>query len=325
MSEISAGVRCPRELYLDLLKKCLTRVLFPDHNLHYDLVTTAPVALADRIQGKDWPTDAETMVGLLRLNSLQGCVVNVLENDIQGDLVETGVWRGGASILMRAVLKAYGDGVRRVWLADSFEGLPHPNAVLYPPDAEDRHHQLSGYLAVPLEEVKNNFQRYGLLDEQVCFLPGWFRDTLPIAPVERIAVLRLDGDMYESTMQALEALYQRVSDGGYVIVDDFGALPNCRRAVEDFRSAHEITEPVFRIDWTGAFWQKGRFAATPPQGTFGRTIGAPEEPEIAVGEFNEELYLSLHPDVAQAVRQGYFVSGKEHYLKYGRGEGRRFW
>lgn len=283
------------------------------------------MALADRIQGKDWPTDAETMVGLLRLNSLQGCVVNVLENDIQGDLVETGVWRGGASILMRAVLKAYGDGVRRVWLADSFEGLPHPNAVLYPPDAEDRHHQLSGYLAVPLEEVKNNFQRYGLLDEQVCFLPGWFRDTLPIAPVERIAVLRLDGDMYESTMQALEALYQRVSDGGYVIVDDFGALPNCRRAVEDFRSAHEITEPVFRIDWTGAFWQKGRFAATPPQGTFGRTIGAPEEPEIAVGEFNEELYLSLHPDVAQAVRQGYFVSGKEHYLKYGRGEGRRFW
>jgi O-methyltransferase len=323
MGKISSAIRCPAELYLDLLKKCLTRVLFPDRNLHYDLTTTSPLAVADRVQGRDWPTEAETMVGLLRLDSLQACIVNVLENDIPGDLLETGVWRGGASILMRAVLKAYGDCVRRVWLADSFEGLPHPNTVLYPPDAGDRHHQLSGYLAVPIEEVKTNFQRYGLLDERVCFLPGWFKDTLPIAPVERIAVLRLDGDMYESTMQALENLYHRVSDGGFVIVDDYGALPNCREAIRDFRRAREITEPIFRIDWTGAFWQKGRFTPTASGGAYGDATAEESEPKVADAVFNEELYLILHPDVAQAVRQGYFASGREHFLKYGKGEGRR--
>jgi hypothetical protein len=324
MGEISSAVRCPADLYLDLLKRCLTRVLFPDRNLHYDLTTTSPLTVADRVQGKDWPTEAETMVGLLRLNSLQACIVNVLENDIPGDVVETGVWRGGASIFMRAVLKAYGDCGRRVWLADSFQGLPHPDTVLYPRDAGDRHHQLSGYLAVPLEEVQTNFQRYGLLDEQVCFLPGWFKDTLPGAPIERIAVLRLDGDMYESTMQALEYLYHRVSAGGYVIVDDFGALPNCRGAVEDFRRVREITEPIFRIDWTGAFWQKGRFTPTSPCGTCGEAAVEVSELNTADTDFNEEMYLTLHPDVAQAVRQGYFVSGREHFLKYGKTEGRRF-
>ncbi|HMC60669.1 MAG TPA: TylF/MycF/NovP-related O-methyltransferase, partial [Candidatus Solibacter sp.] len=148
-------------------------------------------------------------------------------------------------------------------------------------------------------------------------------DTLPIAPVERIAVLRLDGDMYESTMQALENLYHRVSDGGFVIVDDYGALPNCREAIRDFRRAREITEPIFRIDWTGAFWQKGRFTPTASGGAYGDATAEESEPKVADAVFNEELYLILHPDVAQAVRQGYFASGREHFLKYGKGEGRR--
>jgi len=263
------------------------------------------------------------MVGLLRLDSLQACIVNVLENGIPGDLVETGVWRGGASIFMRAVLKAYGDCGRHIWLADSFQGLPAPDSVLYPRDAGDRHHQLSGYLAVTIEEVKTNFERYGLLDEQVCFLPGWFKDTLPTAPIERIAVLRLDGDMYGSTLQALEHLYHRVADGGYVVVDDYGALPNCRQAVEDFRTAHEVTEPIFHIDWTGAFWQKGRFNATPPPHTCGGSTGEERETNAPDAVFSEARYLTLHPDVAQAVRQGHFASGGEHFLKYGKAEGRR--
>jgi O-methyltransferase len=93
------------------------------------------------------------------------------------------------------------------------------------------------------------------LDDQVAFLPGWFRDTLPTAPMERIAVLRLDGDLYESTMEALVALYPKVTAGGFVIVDDYG-LPTCRAAIEDFRLAHGITDPIQLIDWTGAFWQR---------------------------------------------------------------------
>ena len=139
---------------------------------------------------------------------------------------------------------------------------PQPDPVSYPADATDRHYQLNSYLAVPIETVKANFERYRLLDDQVRFLHGWFKDTLPTAPVQQIAVLRLDGDMYESTMQALESLYHKVPDGGYVVIDDYGALVNCRRAVHDFRSAHDVKEPVFRIDWTGAYWQKGHFDQT---------------------------------------------------------------
>jgi hypothetical protein len=323
MSEFPVAVRRPAGLYLDLLKNCLTRVLFPDRGLDHDLVTTSPVVLADRLEGKDWPTEAETMVGIRRLDQLEACMVNALENGVPGDFVETGVWRGGASILMRAVLKAYGDCDRRVWLADSFQGLPLPDPARYPQDAGDGHHQLSGYLAIPLEEVQANFRRYGLLDEQVCFLPGWFKDTLPSAPIAQISVLRLDGDMYESTMEALEYLYPRVSDGGFIVVDDYGALPNCRAAIEDFRSACGITEPVVRIDWTGVFWQKGHFAPRSPLGPAGDGIGGDEELNATDSDFDEEFYLALNPDVAQAVLQGHFHSAREHFFKYGRAEGRR--
>ena len=307
-------------LYLDLLKRCLTRLLFPDRSVQYPVMVTAPFSARDRIKGRDWPTEAETMVGLFRLDSLQACVVNALEAQTQGDLVEAGVWRGGASIMMRAILKAFGDGHRRVWLADSFQGLPHPDPLRYPSDCGDRHHQMSEYLGVTVEQVKSNFRRYELLDDQVSFLPGWFRDSLPDAPIQQIAVLRLDCDMYESTTQVLENLYRKVSDGGFVVVDDYGGLSNCRKAVDDFREAHRIAEPLFRIDWTGVFWQKGRFGISPPPGTINPQALEENEPE---GEFNEELYLTLYRDVAEAVAQGIYASGKDHFDRYGKAEGRR--
>ncbi len=244
------------ELYLDLLKRCLTRLIFHDCCVDVSLKPTGHFDTEARRNGQDWPHEAETMVGLRRLDSLAQCVADVLERDIPGDLVETGVWRGGASILMRAVLEAYGDRQRRVWLFDSFAGLPEPDAERYPADSGDTLSKFNAYLGVPLEQVRANFSRYNLLDEQVCFVKGWFRDTLPSATVERIAVLRLDGDMYESTMQVLDNLYNRVSPGGYVIVDDYGALANCRKAIEDFRARLDVTDPIQQIDWTGVYWRK---------------------------------------------------------------------
>jgi O-methyltransferase len=254
-SSLDLSGDAPR-LYLDLLKKCLTRVLFCDSSFSWDLHSTNPFDLGVRQDGKDWPTEAETMIGLNRLDNLQYCICDVLEKSVPGDLVETGVWRGGASILMRAVLEAYGDRRRQIWLADSFQGLPEPDGQQYPADAGDQHHSLSSYLAVSVEKVKANFARYALLDSRVHFLEGWFKDTLPSAPVDRIAVLRLDADMYESTIEALLYLYDKVSPGGFVIVDDYGALPNCRRAVDDFRTSRGICEPLITIDWTGVYWRK---------------------------------------------------------------------
>jgi O-methyltransferase len=143
---------------------------------------------------------------------------------------------------------------RNVWVADSFQGLPPPDAEKYPADAGDTLHQAT-FLYVSLEQVKANFEKYDLLDEQVRFLKGWFKETLPGAPIKQLAVMRLDGDMYESTMDALTALYPKLSLHGYVIIDDFH-LEGCRRAVRDFRAAHDVTDEIREIDGMGVYWQR---------------------------------------------------------------------
>jgi O-methyltransferase len=208
-------------------------------------------AVAD---GRARPRNAETMIGLRRLDNLQACILDVLDQQVPGDIVETGVWRGGAMIFARAVLEAYGDTERLVWCADSFQGLPPPDASSYPADTGDGHYRIP-FLAVTADEVRANFARYGLLDARVRFLEGWFRDTLPGAPIARISVLRLDGDMYESTIQALDALYPKLSPGGYVIVDDYGWQP-CGQAVEDFRRQNDITDTIVKVDESCSYWQR---------------------------------------------------------------------
>jgi O-methyltransferase len=218
------------------------------------LMRWAPIDRERRAEGMDWPLSATTMVGLRRLDNLQACIERLVAEDVPGDLIETGVWRGGASIFMRGALEAYGDRERTVWVADSFQGLPKPDAQMYPRDEGDPLWR-SRELAVPVEEVQRNFERFGLLDDRVRFLAGWFRDTLPNAPVERLSLIRLDGDMYESTAVALESLYPKLSPGGFVIVDDYG-VPGARAATDDFRGERGIEEPLERIDWVGAFWRK---------------------------------------------------------------------
>lgn len=252
-----------RSLYLDLLKKCLTGLLYAESAERVNLLGL-PFEEGARIEGRDWPFAAHTMVGIKRLDNLHYCIEDILRNNVPGDLIETGVWRGGTTIFMRAVLKAYGIMNRCVWVADSFEGLPPPNADAYPLDAGDRLHEYAE-LAVSLAEVKSNFKRYGLLDDKVRFLKGWFRESLPTAPIDQLAVLRLDGDMYESTRDALVHLYPKVSVGGYVIVDDYGAISACRHAVHDYRHAERIDEEIHPIDWTGVYWRRSQPQANQPR------------------------------------------------------------
>jgi O-methyltransferase len=197
---------------------------------------------------------SHTMIGRKRLDNLQACIETVLDNGVPGDLIETGIWRGGACIFMRGVLRAYGVADRMVWAADSFEGVPPPT---HPKDAGlDLSKNLLPVLAVPLEEVQALFERYGLLDDHVKFLKGWFRDTLDGAPIERLAVLRLDGDLYESTIDALNPLYDKVSPGGFVIVDDYYSCPPCGRAIDEFRAARGIVTPMQKVDLQAVFWRK---------------------------------------------------------------------
>jgi len=210
-----------------------------------------------RKNGQDWPSVAHSMIGTKRMENLRFALCDVIENNISGDFVETGVWRGGACIFARGILKAYGETGRTVWVADSFEGLPAPKSDKYKADADDKHHT-NEILAVTQEQVEDNFRCYDLLDDQVKFLKGWFSETLPSAPIDQVAVLRLDGDMYESTMDALESLYEKVAPGGYVIVDDYHPIEGCRLAVHDYLTKHASSEKVDiqEIDGTGVFWQR---------------------------------------------------------------------
>jgi hypothetical protein len=233
-----------RTRYLNLMKLSLTDLLYENDQ----------VGRRKRVEGWDWPSRAYTMIGLRRLNNIQYCFEQAIAQEVPGDLIETGAWRGGATIFMRALLEAYGVRDRAVWVADSFEGLPRPDVERYPADAGMDLYKFDE-LAVSLEEVQRNFRRYGLLDDRVRFLKGWFRDTLPGAPIEKLAMLRMDADLYESTMDALVNLYPRLSRGGCLIVDDY-FIPACRKAVHDYREQHGITDEIVKIDDIGAYWVK---------------------------------------------------------------------
>ena len=243
------------DLYLNLLKDSLTNLTYIEFEEGSLDAEAQSVRRKKRYNGRDWPPFAVSMVGLPRLNNIQTCVEHIIEEDIPGDLLEAGTWRGGASIFMRGLLAAYGIFDRSVWVADSFEGLPRPKVDIYPQDSGSRLHERA-QLRVSLEEVKANFRRYRLLDEHVKFIKGFFSDTLPTAPVEQLALLRLDGDMYESTLVSLDNLYDKLSPGGFVIVDDYFCLHSCQDAVDDFLRANHVVPEIKRIDWTGVYWQK---------------------------------------------------------------------
>lgn len=260
-----------KDLYLDLMKTSLLGSIYPDLDtfiwppsapLRWFLRKLLPanvrlsrlISLEER--GTSWPSHAYTMVGPKRLDNIRFCIEDVLAQDVAGDFIETGVWRGGAVIFMRSVLKANDVHDRIVWAADSFEGLPKPDASKYPADSGDVHHLISE-LAVSLDQVQANFRAFNLLDDQVQFLKGWFKDTLPKAPLKKIALARLDGDLYESTMDALTHVYPKLSTGGYLIIDDY-EVPTCKKALHDYRDANAIKEPLQPIDGEGVFWQKAR-------------------------------------------------------------------
>lgn len=242
-----------RQLYLDLLIRTLASTIYPDPSTHPE--NEGPFRAELRAEGRDWPALAHSMVGLRRLENLRDLAQRALDEKIAGDFIETGVWRGGCCILMRGVLAANGVKDRKVYTADSFAGLPPPDPQTYPQDDSWNFHRHK-QLAVSLDQVQRNFARYGLLDEQVVFVEGFFRDTLPTLAAGPFSLMRLDGDWYESTYVALEALYPKLSPGGFVIIDDFHLIPPCRQAVIDYRSQHEITASMHDVDWNAAWWQK---------------------------------------------------------------------
>jgi hypothetical protein len=238
-----------RAAYLDLVCDSLVGRLNRDPPLQEHL---AGYDDEHRLNGWDWPSGAPSMIGWRRMRHLRNECERVIRECVPGDFLEAGVWRGGAVMMMRAVLKAHGGTDRRVIAADTFAGLPNGGD---PRDTAAHLRDVAAF-AVPLDDVKAAFHRYGLLDDLVVFVEGDFATTLRNAPTDRLAILRLDGDTYSSARAGLDALYDKLSTGGSVIVDDYFLFRDYRRAIDEFRAEREILDPIVRIDMYGGYWIK---------------------------------------------------------------------
>lgn len=258
-----------KDLYLDLLRDTLTgetyndgcvarrslRHFFRRFGIHLGRATTPN----ERKNGRVWPETALTMAGKKRLDNIRYCLETCDAENVSGDYVECGIWRGGSAIYAAGVIKA-NESQRWVWGCDSFTGLPAPMSKI---DLIDpvRLYIDSDVLAVNYSTVVENFKRFGLFDS-VSLITGDFSQLNLTLPVKKIAVLRLDGDMYKSTRDSL-ALYDRVSRGGFVIVDDYYVIDGCRRAVDEFCVTLPEMPRLKQIDYASVFF---RHEETPSAG-----------------------------------------------------------
>lgn len=270
-----------QEMYLELMRRALTRHNMERHQTvmpanPYGFVFNWKVGLAERANhllrkfgfeiaktvepssraremGQDWPINAETMIGIRRLEQLHFAMHTLKNEKIKGSLMETGVWRGGACIYMAAFCKVY-QYEKEIIAADSFRGLPVPDPENEKENQESNWHAIP-YLSVSLEDVKSNFADYGLSGEEIRFVPGFFSDTLPSLDVDEIALLRLDGDMYSSTIDVLENMYDKVVEDGFVIIDDY-RLDSAQSAVSDFLEKRGLSPAFEKIDEDAIFWRK---------------------------------------------------------------------
>ncbi len=195
-----------------------------------------------------------TMVGHKRLDFLEDAIRKIVQEGIDGDLLEAGVWRGGSAIFMKKMLDILGEK-RNLYCADSFEGMPKPKLEQ---DLYSDKGDLSSvkYYSVNVEKVRANFEQFNALDQSVHFIKGWFSKTLPKLPVSKLALLRVDCDLYESTMDVLKNLYDKVQDQGFVYIDDYYNWGSCRKAVEDFRETEGVKGALVRVDFDSVYWRK---------------------------------------------------------------------
>lgn len=226
----------------------------------YDLEKEAREAIAK--------VKASTMVSLEKLIPLYQQAVFCERAGIDGAFVECGVWKGGCVGLMALANLRHGTAPRQLHLFDSFEGIPEPDAKVDGQAAVDFALQAGGKADGQLVPLRDQYGGVGTLEscrdlievqltfpsEKVTYHKGWFQDTLPNNTVGPIAVLRLDGDWYESTKVCLDHLYDKVVPGGFVIVDDYGAYEGCKKAVDEFLQ----TRPVYlhHLDRWGRYWIK---------------------------------------------------------------------
>jgi O-methyltransferase len=269
-----------RNRYLSLLKRALVNLIYPELELQLDLLDRRPDGLSGielqrfrrdiaeraperfarllgaKLEGTGPLRFPHTMIGLFRLCNIERCAEQIIADGIPGDFLEAGVCKGGAAIFMRGLQVAHGEPERKTYLVDSFQGVPPSDQAR---DAEYGLHFEEArlpWLACGEEAVREHFSRYDLLDSNVQFVKGWLAESLPGATIGPLALLRIDVDLYSSTFECLDLLYDKVVPGGFVIVDDYGFLRCCRDAVDEFRARRGVTEPIRWVDGSGIYWRK---------------------------------------------------------------------
>ena len=247
-----------RDAYIDLIKRSITNYHYLGGDASFEQFRCVTHYDLEQARWKIDPLARPiTLLSKGQLDLVEQSVLEVERRGVPGDFIEAGIWRGGVVILLRALIQAYGIAGRKVFGADSFEGIPkNVRALNDPVDL------WSDRWVAPLEEVRRNIERFGLLDDLIAFIPGYFSDTLKSLARERFALIRLDSDSYDSVETSLDYLYPLVSRGGIVIIDDWH-LPGCRMAVLNYREQYRIADEVVEHE-ANAYWIKQQDYRFPP-------------------------------------------------------------
>ena len=202
-----------------------------------------------------------TMTSLERLVALSRAVDYIAKNNIEGDIVECGVWRGGSMMMIGKKLMQLNDDARKLFLFDTYEGMSAPGdedvSAIDNTDAKkllDESDKMQGnnvWCYSSLEDVKSNLKKTNYDAGKLFFIKGKVEDTLPHPAINKIALLRLDTDWYESTRHELEILFDKIVTGGVLIIDDYGHWSGSKKAVDEFIEKRKLTIFLNRIDYTG--------------------------------------------------------------------------
>lgn len=211
--------------------------------------------------------EQQTMTSIERLNSLINCTKYIVQNNIEGTIVECGVWRGGSMMAVAYTLQEVFSVDRDLYLFDTYEGMSPPTGkdvthfnvgaevLLNSQDEKER----EAYICyATLEDVRSNIYSTNYPQEKIHFVQGKVEDTIPSQAPEKIALLRLDTDWYESTRHELEHLFPRLVPGGVIIIDDYGYWKGCKEATDEYIETHKVPLLLNRIDSTGRIgikWQ----------------------------------------------------------------------
>ena len=232
-----------RDAYIELIKRAASNYLYLGGDNSFEQFRCVEHYEVGQGQWKVDPLAKPiTLLRKSHLDLVEQAILAVEERGVPGHFMEAGIWRGGVIILMRAMINAYRMADRKVFAADSFAGIPRN--VWARNDPVD---QWPDRWVAPLEEVRKNIDRFGLLDDRIVFVPGFFADSLKQVSGEKFAVIRLDSDSYDSVQTSLEYLYPLVARDGVVIIDDWH-LPGCRGAVLDYRARYAINDPLRELE-----------------------------------------------------------------------------